>query len=311
MGTSMSTTNEKEVIWEGSASTELPMNCETNGESVVCDITTITKDSNENEHLPDTTESKISGIYKIINKVNGKYYVGSSDDIRRRWEGHILLLNKNKHHNQHLQSSWNKYGEDTFIFVIIEYALDKYELLKREQYYLVECKNNPDKNYNISYDALAPMAGRKHSPETIEKMCISQSGENNPMFGKVGANRGKTFPKEWRDKISKNSSRFWTGKKLSEETKRKQSESHMGKNNPNYGRKLSEEHRHKMSLSRKRLDIFTIKNVITSETFKGTIYTLKEKLSVHKDTINRFVNHHRNSCRGWIILPSDVMSTTN
>jgi hypothetical protein len=46
---------------------------------------------------------KISGIYKIINKINNKYYVGSS-----------------KHINPHLQNAWNKYGQNNFDFVITE-----------------------------------------------------------------------------------------------------------------------------------------------------------------------------------------------
>ena len=49
------------------------------------------------------TKIKISGIYKIINKTNGKYYVGSSVDVFRRWNSHLNHLIKNKHNNTHLQ----------------------------------------------------------------------------------------------------------------------------------------------------------------------------------------------------------------
>lgn len=38
-----------------------------------------------NEKRPETDITKISGIYKIINKINGKYYVGSSDNILGIW----------------------------------------------------------------------------------------------------------------------------------------------------------------------------------------------------------------------------------
>ena len=64
--------------------------------------------------------SKNSGIYKITNLINKKYYIGSSLDIKRRWKEHRRNLIKNKHNNIHLQKSWNKYGENSFLFEIIE-----------------------------------------------------------------------------------------------------------------------------------------------------------------------------------------------
>ena len=60
------------------------------------------------------------GIYKIENKVNGKIYVGQSIDIKTRWYNHRKELNGNRHHNEHLQNAWNKYGEGQFTFDIIE-----------------------------------------------------------------------------------------------------------------------------------------------------------------------------------------------
>lgn len=62
----------------------------------------------------------VSGIYKITNVINGKFYIGSSLNIKNRWQGHRGLLNKGKSHNNHLQSSWNKYGKKSFICEIVE-----------------------------------------------------------------------------------------------------------------------------------------------------------------------------------------------
>jgi group I intron endonuclease len=56
------------------------------------------------------------GIYKITNLVNNRYYIGSSLDIKRRWDTHRRMLNKNNHHNDFLQKSWNKHGGDNFKF---------------------------------------------------------------------------------------------------------------------------------------------------------------------------------------------------
>ena len=51
------------------------------------------------------------GIYMILNLINGKRYIGSSIDIYNRLHEHLHNLKNNKSHNNHLQNSWNKYGE--------------------------------------------------------------------------------------------------------------------------------------------------------------------------------------------------------
>lgn len=80
-------------------------------------------------------EEKICGIYKIENITNGKVYIGSSQNIFRRWKEHKRDLNGNKHHSYHLQAAWNKYKENNFIFSIIEQC-NQDVLLDREQHYI-------------------------------------------------------------------------------------------------------------------------------------------------------------------------------
>lgn len=67
MNDTMSTTKEKEVIWEENDSTTHPKKSASPLTSGECDTTSDTNDSNGSEHLPDTTETKVSGIYKIVN----------------------------------------------------------------------------------------------------------------------------------------------------------------------------------------------------------------------------------------------------
>ena len=91
----------------------------------------------------------ISGVYKIQNKIDLKLYIGSSKDIYYRWENHIKLLKRNKHHSPHLQFAWNKYGEENFEFSIIE-RCSQDELINLEQKYIDKYESYKDKNgYNI------------------------------------------------------------------------------------------------------------------------------------------------------------------
>jgi len=113
---------------------------------------------------------KISGVYKIVNTINRKMYIGSSIHINDRWKEHKRYLKNNKHHSNHLQKSWNKYGKDNFKFEIIE-RCEENETLIKEQYYLDLYKTyNRNKGYNISTNSSAPMMGRKHSEETKIKL---------------------------------------------------------------------------------------------------------------------------------------------
>lgn len=98
----------------------------------------------------------VCGIYGIINIKNNKIYIGSSKNIYSRWQQHKNTLKRNKHHSQHLQLSWNKYGEENFIFEIIEKCSEE-NLLIKEQYYIdLYSSYDGDYGYNISEFAGKP-----------------------------------------------------------------------------------------------------------------------------------------------------------
>lgn len=124
-------------------------------------------------------EEKISGIYKIINTNNGKYYVGGSKNIcgqvNGRWNRHKQDLIKNIHDNDHLQRAWNKYGMDSFNFVITE-CVDDDKLLIVEQKYLDIAKTEIDKCYNICF-----VAGKVNmTPEVRKKIGDALRGRLRP-----------------------------------------------------------------------------------------------------------------------------------
>ena len=82
-----------------------------------------------------------SGIYQIKNKVNNKRYIGQSYYLNKRKNDHLSKLRRNQHDNVYLQNSFNKYGEDAFVFEVLEYC-DKTKLNTLERYYIRKFKTN-------------------------------------------------------------------------------------------------------------------------------------------------------------------------
>lgn len=88
-----------------------------------------------------------TGVYQIRNVISGKVYIGSTQiSFNKRKYQHFRLLRANKHHSISLQRAWNKHGEISFIFEILEECAASY-CIEREQYYLDNAK--PFYNINI------------------------------------------------------------------------------------------------------------------------------------------------------------------
>jgi group I intron endonuclease len=92
----------------------------------------------------------VGGIYKIENIVDGKSYIGSSVNVSARKYKHFWMLKKGVHDNNHLQHSYNKFGEESFKFEILEYCPD-YELISRENYHIIKYKSSDSEfGYNLA-----------------------------------------------------------------------------------------------------------------------------------------------------------------
>lgn len=174
-------------------------------------------------------------IYKIINLVNDKFYVGSTTDTRERFRCHRNRLRKNKHHSKHLQAAWNKYGEEKFIFKVVEIVSHADELKAAEDKWL-QAHVGQEYCYNKSYYSDSPMRGitkeehpsygRKHTEESKELMRQFRLTQPDPRLGKTHTEETKELI---RQKKLANPTRAWLGKTRDAETRRKIGDTQRGK----------------------------------------------------------------------------------
>lgn len=250
-------------------------------ENVNDDFTKSTEKESNKKSLTDIT--KASGIYKIVNKVDGKYYVGSSQNINRRWQKHKCQLKNNQHWNKHLQNVYNKYGIDNFDYTIIEIVEDVKELLSIEQKYLNECKNNPDNNYMISFDAVAPMRGRKCT-WGYKKGTIPW---NKGLIGVGGRKKGFFVSNETKIKL-----KALAEKQFSEDGLEKH-------------RQLCKTPEHRTKITQGKIDktIFRFQHTETSEIFTGLKYDWYMKyFGKAPCNLPAFIRGERKKLLGWILL---------
>src|SRR5574340_833239 len=97
-----------------------------------------------------------TGVYEILNRENGKRYIGSALNLNRRIGRHRGDLRRGEHHSQKLQRAWNKHGEQAFVFKEILTCQPSMLLFYEQQ--LLD-KAQPE--YNIGAIAGAAMLGRK------------------------------------------------------------------------------------------------------------------------------------------------------
>ena len=111
---------------------------------------------------------KVAGIYRIWNTMNGKNYVGQTKNLRERQQHHFTDLRCGVHHNSHLQSSWNKYGEEEFEFEVLE-TCDEEQLDDAEKYW-IEYYDSCNREYGYNFEKGG--SNSEWSNETREKIML-------------------------------------------------------------------------------------------------------------------------------------------
>lgn len=235
---------------------------------------------NETEPKFSNDKCVVTGIYKIVNRHNNHYYVGSSNDIPTRWSKHLYRLRAGIHHSRRLQRAWNKYGATSFEFIIIE-PTPTDQLLTVEQRYLDIAKSEVRKTYNVSFTA----GGGCNDPTIIQKIkrywtpnrrrarARHMSGVGNPFFG-------KTHTRKTKDALRL----AHIGKSLSEEHKRKIAR---------YGEANSATDK----------TIYRFTNTKTGETFTGIRIDFMRRFGVKRSVIDHFIQKPSAiSKSGWMMV---------
>jgi group I intron endonuclease len=155
-----------------------------------------------------------SGIYEIVNLVNGNRYVGSAANFRIRWRQHRRLLNRGEHYSPALQRAWLKHGQENFEFrAILE--CERARLIAEEQSELdrqwPEYNNCPTAGSSLGR-VLSPetkakigdrLRGRKRDPEVVAGVANKLRGRKRPpeIAAKLMGNRhavGSRHTDEWK-----------------------------------------------------------------------------------------------------------------
>jgi group I intron endonuclease len=246
-----------------------------------------------------SVSDKKSGIYLLHNLVNGKQYVGSSINLKRRFYSYYSpskLID-----NRYISNSILKYGHDNFTILILELIEQndhiKTDLINREQYYIDLLKpilninptagsslgfkhseetkallSNLRKGKSLSDETksllsdlfsgeLNPFWGKTHDIDTLTRMKLSKIGELNPMYGK---DKSIEFIEQmYRDK--------------------------QGSNNPMYGKTHTEETLKKM---RKCVYVYDANTLKLIKKYEGLV-SAKKDLAMGYDTLKKYLNSYQ------------------
>ena len=234
-----------------------------------------------------------SYIYKITNIFNNKVYIGQTKNkYKKRWSDHKSSLRNNKHGNDHLQKAWNKYGEESFVFELIDTVVFSESLNNLERFWINYYDSmNPFKGYNKKGGG--NLSGEL-SEETRLKMSISKKGKPS----------NNKFTPETRRLLSESASK----RRWSEEMKCYFSKTRKGKYNGNEetgkkiskalkGRKVSDTTKKQISLNMPHKKTIICLN--NGQIFKSVHEACRE-LNLPQSNLSAHLNGRRPSVKGYV-----------
>lgn len=258
------------------------------------------------------THDALCGVYKIVNNINQKIYIGQSINIKARWKDHINSLNRGDSKCTLLQRAWNKYGQDNFSFEILELCtedvLDDVEIKYIDLYdscrngYNIETGGNVNKCLSEATKKRISDAhiGKTASPETKKKMSESRMGDKNPMYG-------RHHNEDTKSKISENN-KGKTGHAISDAQREVCRQVNIGKRvSAETKRKISEANKGNIPYNKNTRPVYCVE---LHKVFANPSEAGKE-LNVRSGNIINCCEHTRNTCGGYRWMYVDTNEYTD
>lgn len=117
-----------------------------------------------------------AGVYRIVDVKTGRFYIGSSVDIAKRWGHHLYRLGKGSHPNPILQAIWNADPQRLQVSLIELCGAERGEILRREQVHLNAAGVGVSRECMNVLPVAGSHLGRKRSAETRAAMSLAQKG---------------------------------------------------------------------------------------------------------------------------------------
>ena len=144
-------------------------------------------------------------IYRILNKKNGKSYIGQTLNLRTRWLGHIR---SSRDGSSAIGTAIKKYGLESFEFQVLEEVESQEDLDRLERHYIKIYETNMSTGghgYNLTDGGFFGVRGLKMSEETKSIMSEKKKelyNKSTNVIDKISA----TIKKLWQDEeyIKKN-----------------------------------------------------------------------------------------------------------
>ena len=257
-------------------------------------------------------------IYKIINVINGKFYIGSTLNFEKRQKQHIEQLRRQRHHCLHLQNAFKEYGEENFIFECRKVNVkDVKQLHKLEERYIQLCWNSGEL-YNCSKKAgggdnvttspkykefclrQTQILNERYSNMTLEerqRLSNIKKGELNGNFGNKWSDEQRKLLSEKKIQYFQENEHHYKGKtweelfgeekaKVLKEKLSQRSKDKVGELNSFFGKHHTDETKEKLRQKNKGKIPQNRKKVLCNGVIYDSATDCAEKLKIHITTVS-------------------------
>jgi group I intron endonuclease len=207
-------------------------------------------------------------IYILTNKINGKIYIGQTvSTLNVRWSQHVHEALKTDS-DRVIAKAIRKYGPDEFNRKILARCNTMEEMNHREKYYIKLFGSLVPVGYNIDD------GGKNKRMHEITKQKLSKA--------RMGKKLGPHTEEHKKNLSIAHKGRKYPNRVDSEETKKKRSLATSGSNNPNFGKKWTEEMKKKASEIKKGT------GVGADNPFFGKKHTVESRTKISKSRIGKY-----------------------